>query len=106
MLRAVQSAALLDDPSLEITLLHVTDTEEAPVTDAPHLPFCQWNVVVRRSKDVVEEILGVAEEIEADAIFMATSWHKPGFGRQEGGVTEAVLKRAVCPVAAVPTGSA
>ena len=108
MLRAVQAAALLDDPSLEITLLHVHtgDAEDTPTTDAPQLPFCQWKVLVRRSDDVVGEILGVADEIQADAIYMSTSWHKPGLGRREGGVTEAVLEKASCPVAAVPVDGA
>jgi nucleotide-binding universal stress UspA family protein len=104
MLRAVQSAALLDDPSLEITLLHVHtgDAEETPVTDAPQLPFCQWKVVVRRGDDVAGEILATAEEMSADAIYMSTAWQKPGLGRSARGVTEAVLETAGCPVAAVP----
>jgi nucleotide-binding universal stress UspA family protein len=102
MLRAVQSAALLDDPALEITLLHVGDAEEMPATEAPRLPFCKWSFVVRRSDDVVGQISAVAEEIEADAIYMSTSWQKPGLARREGGVTEAVLECARWPVAAVP----
>jgi len=104
MLRAVQAAALLDDPSLEITLLHVHtgDGEETPSTEAPQLPFCKWHVVVRRSEDVVGEILGAAEVGAADAIYMSTSWHRPGLTRRDGSVTEAVLEQAGCPVAAVP----
>jgi nucleotide-binding universal stress UspA family protein len=104
MLRAVQSAALLEDPSLEITLLHVHtgDADNTPVTDAPQLPFCQWKVVVRRSDDVAGEILRAAEDITADAIYMSTSWQKPAIGRRDLGVTEAVLEKAGCPVAAVP----
>ena len=101
MLFAVRSAALLEDPSLEITLLHVDAGEESVVTDVPQLPFCRWNVM-RRSGDVVQHILGAAEDIRADAIYMSTAWQKPGLGRVEGGVTEAVLQRAVCPLAAVP----
>ena len=105
MLRAVRSAALLEDPSLEITLLHVGEAEETPMTEAPQLPFCRWSVV-RRSGDVVNQILGVAEEIAADAIYMSTSWRRPRVRRREGGVTEGVLSRAVCPVAAVPVDAA
>ncbi|MDH3207402.1 MAG: universal stress protein [Gemmatimonadota bacterium] len=108
MLRAVQAAALVDDPSLEITLLHVHtgSAEETPVTDAPQLPFCQWKVVVRRSDDVVAEILSVAEETASDAIYMSTSWQKPGVGRRAAGVTEGVLANAACPVAAIPVDRA
>ena len=105
MLRAVRSAALLNDPSLEITLLHVGGAEETPMTNVPQLPFCRWNVV-RRSGNVVEQILDLAAEITADAIYMSTSWRRPGVGRQKGGVTESVINRAPCPVAAVPVGGA
>lgn len=101
MVRAVRSAALLEDPMLEITLLHVSEDEEAHLTDVPELPFCRWNVE-RRSGPVVEQILAVADEIRADAIYMSTTWSKAGFGKVEGGVTEGVLAGAACPVAAVP----
>jgi len=101
MLRAVRSAALLDDRSLEITLLHVEDGEGVVVPDVPQLPFCKWNAV-QRSGDPAEQILDLAEEVSADAIYMSTAWQKPGIGRPDGGVTEAVLSRAVCPVAVIP----
>jgi nucleotide-binding universal stress UspA family protein len=103
MLRAVRAAALLDDPSLEITLLHVGDGEEATLNEVPELPFCRWSVA-RRSGDVVEGILGVAEEMAADAIYMTTAWSRPASKHGEGSVTERVLSGASCPVAAVPVG--
>jgi nucleotide-binding universal stress UspA family protein len=101
MLRAVRSAALLEDRSLEITLLHVGDGDESTMIDVPRLPYCTWNVI-QRTGDVVGRILGVSEEIRADAIYMSTTWSKTGFGKVEGGVTERVLQGASCPVAAVP----
>jgi nucleotide-binding universal stress UspA family protein len=104
MLRAVQAAALLDDPTLEITLLHIGDSEELSSADVPHLPFCRWSVVVRRGDDVVRGILGVAGEIEADAIYMSSSWRKPSWTGLKAGVTEKVIQSAPCPVAVVPVG--
>lgn len=101
MLYAVQSAALLDNPELEITLLHVDDEGDSETTEAPDLPFCRWNMV-RRTGGIVEQILEVTEEIGADAIYMSTTWRKAGFGRVEGNVTERVLADASCPVAVVP----
>jgi len=101
MLHAVQSASLLEEPSLEITLLHVGEGEESTRVDAPELPFCKWNVL-RRTGGIVDQILSVANEIMADAIYMSTTWSKAGFGKVEGGVTERVLSGAPCPVAAVP----
>lgn len=101
MSKAVHAAALLDDPSLEVTLLHIGEGDAFDRTDVPELPFCRWNVA-QRPGDVVGGILAAAEEFDVDAIYMPTSWSKASFGRLEGGVTEAVLAEAVCPVAAVP----
>jgi nucleotide-binding universal stress UspA family protein len=101
MIRAVRSAELLDDPDLEITLLHVGEGEEADVGELPELPFCRWSAA-RRSGDPAEQILALADELSADAIYMSTSWSRPSLGGSEGGVTEAVLREAECPVAAVP----
>jgi nucleotide-binding universal stress UspA family protein len=103
MIRAVNAAALVENPELEITLLHVTDGEEIRPTEAPELPYCRWNVM-QRAGGVVEQILSVADEIDADAIYMSTTWNKAGFGKVAGGVTEAVLAGAPCPVAVVPVG--
>ena len=101
MLRAVRSAALLEDSELEITLLHVGDGEDSVATEVPHLPYCRWNAI-QRTGDVTEAILDVAEDTSADAIYMSTSWRKPGLVGSKGGVTERVLGRADCPVAVVP----
>jgi nucleotide-binding universal stress UspA family protein len=102
MLRAVRSAALLEDPSLEITLLHITDGSEPRAIEAPQLPYCRWFAVERPGK-IVDGILAAAEEFQSDAIYMATTWSKGGFGREEGDVTEQVVTEAPCPVMAVPT---
>lgn len=101
MLYAVNAAALLDDPQLEITLLHVDDGGEPQHTEVPDLPFCRWTVM-RRTGDVVPTILQAADEIDADAVYMTTTWSRPAFGTIVGGVTEAVLAGAPCPVVTVP----
>ena len=101
MLRAVHSAALLENPELEITLLHIGEGEEMHRTDVPDLPYCRWNAI-QRNGPVVEQILRVTDELEADAIFMSTTWSRSGFGRSGHDVTEGVLEGAVCPVATVP----
>ena len=103
MLRAVQAAALLEDPDIEITLLHVTE-DESPPMELPHLPYCRWHVLKRRG-DVVGEILGAADHMGADAIYMSTGWHEGRRPRGWGGITERVLQGAPCPVAVVPAGS-
>lgn len=101
MLFAVRSAELLNDPALEITLLHVGEGEEARVPDLPELPFCKWTAM-RRNGDAAERILEVADEMSADAIYLSTSWGRPRLGKRDGAVTERVLQDAGCPVAAIP----
>ena len=64
----------------------------------------QWNVV-RRSGDVVEQILAEAEKAQTSMISMSTAWQRPVLGMVDGGVTERVLRGAGCPVAAVPVES-
>ncbi len=100
MNQAVHAAALLDNPSLEITLLHVGEGDRR-MEDLPDLPFCRWHMLERRG-DVVETIMETGEEIGADAIYMSTAWSRASIGRVSGGVTEAVLSLARCPVVTVP----
>lgn len=62
-----------------------------------------WSVV-RRVGDPVEQILALAEELPADAIYMSTHCSTGWLARSKGDVTERVIEGAVCPVAAVPVG--
>lgn len=101
MSQAVSAAAMLRNPSVEITLLHVGEGADEVTTDVPDLPFCRWHVV-RRSGDVVDEILRTAEASGADAIYMSTAWNRAQLLRTGHGVTEAILDSATCPVVAVP----
>lgn len=104
MLFAVRSAALLDDPALEITLLHVGDGDDSAARAIPDLPYCKWSAL-RRTGEPAAQILAVAEEVEADAICMATSWNPSRLRRRDYGVTERVLQGATCPVAAIPVAA-
>ena len=101
MIRAVRSASLLDDPDLEVVLLHVSDGDPPRAGDAPQLPYCRWTVM-QRPGEVVPQILAAAEELEVDAIYLSTTWSKGGFGKSGGDVTESVIAGASCPVMAVP----
>ncbi len=101
MLLAVRTAVALGNPNLEITLLHVGRAGDELSGDAPELPFCRWSVL-RRSGDVVDEILQVTDELQADAVFMTTTWARPSLRRRDVGVTERVLHAISCPLVAVP----
>jgi len=101
VLHALRSAALADDPTLEITLLRLGEEWPHVVDDLPVLPFCTWNSVHRRGRPA-DQILGLASELRADAIYMPTTRSWPTSTSPSHGVTEAVIQGAPCPVATVP----
>jgi nucleotide-binding universal stress UspA family protein len=55
-----------------------------------------------REGPVVETIISVAEEIDANIIVMPTAGHHGLLDDLRGSVTERVLREAPCPVLAVP----
>ena len=55
-----------------------------------------------RDGDPVEQILAAADEVEADLIVMPTAGHRGVFDALRGSTTERVLRRARCPLLAVP----
>ena len=56
----------------------------------------------RRSGDVVDEIVAAAEVGPADLVVMTTKGHDEVLDLLEGSTTEQVLRRAPCPVVAIP----
>jgi nucleotide-binding universal stress UspA family protein len=101
VLHALRSVALVDDPALEITLLQLGKDDPPFLADLPDLPFCKW-ASVRRSGEPAAQILGLAQEVRADAIYMPTAggWQAPASPYR--GVTEAVIQGTRCPVATIP----
>jgi nucleotide-binding universal stress UspA family protein len=99
--QALRSAALLEAPDLEITLLHVEHDDTDLLNDLPDLPFCTWNRVYGTG-DAAALTLRVARETRADAIYLPTSFAWPTPGSAFHGVIESVLQGAPCPVATVP----
>ena len=55
-----------------------------------------------REGPVVETIISVAGEIDANIIVMPTAGHRGLLDALRGSVTERVLREAPCPVLAVP----
>jgi nucleotide-binding universal stress UspA family protein len=53
----------------------------------------------------VDEIVAAADTWAADLIVMATAGHSGVLDALRGSTTERVLRRARCPVLAVPAGS-
>lgn len=82
------------DPLAEFHMLHVGDTLP---TFGNMLPY----VDLKRGP-VVETILEVAEHARPDLIIMATAGHHDLFDDLRGSTTERVMRKAPCPVLAIP----
>jgi len=99
---ATRAAGMVPDETTEITLLNVGSSDNVPAIDLPEGPGWSWRTLSRKG-DVAEEILAVAEETSADLIAMVTEGHRGILDALRGSTTEQVVRRAPCPVLAVPT---
>ena len=97
---ATRAAGIFGDERVNITLLHV-GAESAPwpnVADG-----ASWVVTKeQRTGAVIEEILDAATRVQADLIVMPTAGEQGLLEMLRGSTTEHVLRRARCPVLAVP----
>jgi nucleotide-binding universal stress UspA family protein len=101
---ATRAAGIFGDERVSITLLHV-GADEAPwpgVADGVGWVFTKE----QRTGPVIEAILDAAERVEADVIVMPTAGEQGLLEMLRGSTTEQVLRRARCPVLAVPAARA
>jgi nucleotide-binding universal stress UspA family protein len=98
---AMGLAHMLAGMDAEERLLHVG---EEPPRIARHNEPGRPLPVAARQGDVVEAIIDTANDWPADLIAMATAGHRSVFDLVRGSTTEQVLRRAPCPVLAVPVG--
>lgn len=97
---AARTADLLGDGGVAITLLHVGDP--LPLSpDLPQLPELTWRSE-NRTGEPVAEILAAAASHQADLIVMATAGYDSVLDALRGSTTDQVVRRAPCPVLAVP----
>jgi nucleotide-binding universal stress UspA family protein len=94
-------ARALGCTKVHFTLLHVGDTEVVPSTEAPIQPGWTFENKVA-SGTVVDQILNVSEDLDADLIAMPTEGRDGFLDALRGSTTEQVLRGARCPVLAVP----
>lgn len=90
---------------LEVTfdVLHVGTPSSMPRLRLPRRGGWIWNETVRAG-DVVSEILEATQRHPPDLIVMATEWRHGFLDALLGSTTERVLRRAECPLLAVPVG--
>ncbi|UCH84299.1 MAG: universal stress protein [Candidatus Latescibacterota bacterium] len=98
---ATHTAMLCQTPPIDISLLHVSSMNRAPEVSLPEMEACTWNHVQKRG-EVVDAIIDTANEQSADLIVMATAGHNGVLDMLRGSITEQVIRRAPCPVLAVP----
>jgi nucleotide-binding universal stress UspA family protein len=101
ILYAARAAALMSDSRVAITLLHIGGAAEMPKLELPAGASCVFETSTRPG-GVVEGILEAARESAADLIVMPTRGREGILDALRGSVTEQVLRRAECPLLAVP----
>jgi len=99
--RGVRAVEAFGSVGSTLTLLHVGDESSAPQL---HLPADRrWNCsYVKRGGRPVEEILRTAEELSANLIIMVTEGSQGFLDALRGTTTQQVVRRALCPVLAIP----
>lgn len=98
---ARRAAEVAGGDGVTLTILHVgTDTAMPRVSaeDGPGWTFKRLS----RAGDPVEEIVEAADAVRAELIVMPTAGRVGVFDALRGSTTERVLRRAPCPLLAVP----
>lgn len=97
---AKRTAEILGDGKVSITLLHIGESQPV-VPEFQEVSDLNWQVETRQGEPV-EEILLAAEKHQADLIIMPTAGHEGIFDVLRGSTTEQVLRKASCPLLAIP----
>jgi nucleotide-binding universal stress UspA family protein len=98
---ARRAAEIVGDGDVTITLLYVGADADMPRVQAEDGTGWKFKRM-RREGDPVEEILQSADHINAELIVMPTAGRAGVFDALRGSTTERVLRRARCPLLAVP----
>ncbi|HKP69231.1 MAG TPA: universal stress protein [Pyrinomonadaceae bacterium] len=86
------------------TLVHVGDSETMPSVTRPEVPGWEWKQEVRQG-DVIQTIVDVSNENDADLIVMTTDGRNGFLDGLRGSHSERVLRLAGMPLLTVPLGS-
>ena len=96
---AERLVAILNLVEVELTVLHVSETDHMPAVQVHDGPSWRWERR-RVSGETLTQILRHAEE--ADLIVMATSGHDDLLDVLRGSTMEQLLRDIRCPLLAVP----
>lgn len=101
---AARLARRLNCPAGTFTLLHVGESGSTPAVQTPEVAGWTWRNETRQG-DVIETILRAAEETSADLIVMATDGRNGFLDALRGSHSERLIRRAKCPLLAIPQGA-
>lgn len=104
VMAAVRLARQLKCPMGTFTLLHVGRTDLTADVDRPDVPGWTWKSVVRTG-DVIDGIVETADDTKAGVMVMSTAGQHGFLDALRGTHSERVLRRATCPLLAVPEHS-
>jgi len=101
---AGRASGLGERGDVEIIVLHVTSGsgDGLPAVTFPEHFACEWTWV-ERSGSVSDEIARAADEYDVELVVMPTAGRDGVLDALRGSVTEQVLRRARCPLLAVPS---
>lgn len=94
-------ATVLGARDVAFTLLHAGAEQELPLLDLPTGPGWQWRRLVAAGHPV-DLILSAVERLHPDLIVMPTAGRRGILDALRGSTSERVLRRAGCPLLAVP----
>ena len=86
------------------TLLHIGNSNSMPAVNTPDIPGWSWKKEIR-SGDVIQSIIDMSHETEADLIVMSTDGRNGFLDGLRGSHSERVLRQAGVPLLTVPLGS-
>ncbi len=102
---AVHAAAALVNAvnceNVSFVTVYIGDDQTKPPIHPPSHSKGSWTNIVRPG-DVVEEILQIAQEQRPNLIVMPTQGHNGFLDALRGSTTERVIRKARCPILAVP----
>jgi nucleotide-binding universal stress UspA family protein len=101
---AFRAAVFSTEETVELDLLHVGDSNQAPRVALPERDYLRWQTLTR-SGDVADQILSTSSELDSDFITMTTDSVRGFSGALHGSATERVVQEAACPVLAIPVSA-
>jgi nucleotide-binding universal stress UspA family protein len=86
------------------TLMHVGGSDTMPAIRCPEVPGWTWAKDLRTG-DVIQNIVGAANDLRADLIVMSTDGRNEFLDSLRGSHSERVLRHGVAPLLTVPVGA-